>query len=447
MTPWRRWAFAVALVLAPYASCPAPAEDEAIEARKRDLAGVEQRVQDLEQDLEARRGRRQSLLAELERRERDIADLANAGRQLEAMIREQERALGELEAQLESERRELQRQRADLGDLLRSAYAMGRGDRIRMLLNQEDVARLSRVMSYYGSLNRYRTERIEDVTARARRLEGLSREAAEETERLSRLAGRQDDTRLRLLAANAERTTLLAALDQTISTEQERVADLRADAEGLRQLVEHLERRARALPEAEVRQESIADRRGRLVWPLQGGNLRARFGRPKGDGGQQWDGVVIAVPEGAEVRAVHHGRVAYADWLRGFGLLIIIEHDDGYMTLYGHNQTLLKEQGEWVAADDVIALSGGSGGRQSAGLYFAIRHDGRPLNPEHWCQGRSTAGRRWGSASGPGVASEAAEHTVDSSIQQSSRARGRAEKACSCDSALSRSIQVAVISK
>lgn len=422
MTACRHRAFVVVLALAPSVSDAAGAEEEAIEARKRDLAGVEQRVEELEQDLDARRSHRLSLLAELERSERDIADLANAGRQLEAMIGEQERALEELETQLESERRELKRQRSALGDLLRSAYAMGRGDRIRMLLNQEDVARLSRVMSYYGALNRYRTERIENVAARAHRLEGLSREAAAETERLSRMAARQEDTRRRLLAAKAQRETLLAALEQTISTEQERVADLKADAEGLRQLVEHLERRARALPEAEVRQETIADRRGRLVWPLQGGELLARFGRPKDGGDQHWDGVVIAVPEGAEVRAVHHGRVAYADWLRGFGLLIIIEHDDGYMTLYGHNQTLLKEQGEWVAEDDVIALSGGSGGRRSAGLYFAIRHNGRPLDPEHWCRGRGTAGRGRGAVPGPSVASRAAEHTLDSSIQKSSHA-------------------------
>jgi murein DD-endopeptidase MepM/ murein hydrolase activator NlpD len=95
------------------------------------------------------------------------------------------------------------------------------------------------------------------------------------------------------------------------------------------------------------------------------------------------------VEEGAEVRAVHNGRVAYADWLRGFGLLLIIEHDEGYMTLYGHNQTLLKEPGEWVAAGDTVALSGSSGGREAPGLYFAIRHRGRPLNPEQWCRGRS----------------------------------------------------------
>jgi septal ring factor EnvC (AmiA/AmiB activator) len=120
--------------------------------------------------------------------------------------------------------------------------------------------------------------------------------------------------------------------------------------------------------------------------------LRSRYDSPKDDGNQRWDGVVLGADEGSEVRAVHQGQVAYADWLRGFGLLLIIEHDEGYMTLYGHNQTLLKEPGEWVAAGDAVALSGSSGGRASPGLYFAIRHRGRPLNPEQWCRGKPSRG-------------------------------------------------------
>jgi murein DD-endopeptidase MepM/ murein hydrolase activator NlpD len=113
--------------------------------------------------------------------------------------------------------------------------------------------------------------------------------------------------------------------------------------------------------------------------------------------------VVLAAEEGAEVRAIHHGRVAYADWLRGFGLLLVIEHDDDYMTFYGHNQTLLKEPGEWVAAGETIALSGSSGGRLSPRLYFAIRHRGRPLNPEHWCRHTGGSGRKSSAISSPAM--------------------------------------------
>lgn len=361
-------------------------EDDAIETHKRDLEDVERRVQDLEQELGTRRGRRQVLLAELEQHERNIADLARAGHQLTTMVSEQERALQDLSRRLAVERGALDRERGALGSLLRSAYATGRGDRVRMLLDQEDPERLSRVISYYGYLNRFRLKRIEGVVRRARKLQGLTREAEEEKTRLTMLARKQDETRERLTAAQDERAALLTALEQTIATAEEGVASLRTEAREMRLLLEQLERQALVLPEADLSQESLKHYRGALAWPLAGARLLSRYGTPKGDGAQRWDGVVLGAEEGAEVRAVHHGRVAYADWLRGFGLLLIIEHDDGYMTLYGHNQTLLKEPGEWVAAGETVALSGSSGGRTSPGLYFAIRHRGRPLNPEQWCR-------------------------------------------------------------
>jgi len=363
----------------------AAAEDGNIDARRHDLEQVEQRVESLEQDLEARRSSREVLLAELEQRERDIANLALAGRQLTDMIQAQQRTLKELEGRLEGERNALASERAGLAGLLRSAYALGRGDRIRLLLDQEDLAKLSRVLSYYGYLNRYRLERLEAAAARARRLEALTRETADETARLAQLAARQEETRNRLAQARAQRALLLENLEQTIASGEDRVSALRAEAEGLRSLIEQLERQASALPEQEVRQAPIGEQRGRLGWPMPPNRLIAVFGTAKADTGQAWDGVLIAAPEGTEVRAVHPGRVVYADWLRGFGLLTIIEHDEGYMTLYGHNQTLLKEPGEWVAAGDSIALSGASGGLSDAGLYFAIRHRGRPLDPQQWC--------------------------------------------------------------
>jgi murein hydrolase activator len=372
---------------------PSAADDQAIAVHKRDLIDVERRVQNLEQDLGDRRDRRDILLEELEQSERNIGDLARAGRQLAAMVGEQERALQGLRDRLSVEQVALERERDALGSLLRSAYATGRGDRIRMLLDQEDPNRLSRVMSYYGYLNRFRLKRIGAVALRARKLQGLTREAEEEKTRLTMLARKQDETRERLTAAQNERFALLSALEQTIATAQESVASLRTEAREMRVLLEELERRARLLPEADLSQESLKNLRGNLPWPLPAARPLSRYGAPKGDGSQRWDGVVLAAEEGAEVRAVHPGRVAYADWLRGFGLLIIIEHDDGYMTLYGHNQTLLKEPGEWVAASDVIALSGSSGGRTSPGLYFAIRHRGKPLNPEQWCKRKIGSGR------------------------------------------------------
>lgn len=374
------------------AAAAAPEDEAAMEERRRELADIDRQVQTLEQDLGERRAVREALVEELARRERDIADLARADHQLAAMHEEQAQALADLERRLAAEQATLARERAALAGLLRSAYALGHGQRIRLLLEQEDVSRVSRVMAYYGYLNRHQMERIDAVVTAARRLQALAAEVAEETLRLAQLAERQAGTRQALERAQAEREGLLAELEQTISGTEQRVAVLRSDAEGLKQLLEQLERQARALPEARIAREALSARRGSLTWPVEGNRLLARFGAAKGEGMGRWDGLLIAVPEGTEVRAVHAGRVIYTDWLRGFGLLLVIEHDDGFMTLYGHNQALLKETGEWVAEGDPIALSGSSGGRREAGLYFAIRQHGRPVDPERWCRPRGRAG-------------------------------------------------------
>ena len=391
MTP----AGAVALALLLFSGAlAAQSGADSVEAKRKDLEEMERELETLEADLEARRSSRAVLAAELERRERDMAQLARAGHDLKAMIAEQGRVVADLQRELATERGRLEGERRSIAELLRSIHAFGSREHLRMLLDLEDVARIGRVLSYYGYLNRYRLRRLRSFAERARRLESLRLEASAETQRLARLAARQEETRNRLAVAQAERTGLLADLERTILSRQERFAALREDAEGLRVLVEQLERQAAILPEAEVAREPIGERRGRLAWPLEAATLLERFGDAKGDSGQRWDGVLLAAAEGSPVRAVHHGRVAYADWLRGFGLLIIIEHDDGVLTLYGHNQTLLKEPGEWVDSGETIALSGSSGGRRRPGLYFAIRRQGRPLDPERWCGSASALGRR-----------------------------------------------------
>lgn len=391
-------ALALLSLVSPAASQGLDAGDPGLVERRRDLADVERRARELEQELRVHQGRREDLLSDLEQRERRIADLARARHELTAMIADQEQQLTDLEARLAGARETLDRERAALARLLRSAYATGRGESVRLLLGLEDASRLSRVMSYYDYLNRYRMARIERTLEATRSLDVLSSAARDGSARLRALAEEQDRNRAHLEAAQRERSALLHALERTIASEAQQVDDLHGEARRLRELLDRLEQQALILPEAKVHQVPLAQLRGRLTWPVAGATLLSRFGSPKDDGTQRWDGVLLQADEGAEVRAVHHGRVAYADWLRGFGLLLIIEHGDEYMTLYGHNQTLLVEAGDWVAPGDLIALSGKSGGRPLPGLYFAIRHRGRPLDPEHWCRHRLGHGEGSGDA-------------------------------------------------
>ena len=215
----------------------------------------------------------------------------------------------------------------------------------------------------------------------------MAEQVRQETQRLTVLAQQQEKTRLRLVATHGERNDVLAKLQGTILSGRDRIAALEEDAGALRAVIEQLRRSAEILGESGIQQDSIAVKRGRLQWPTTPAKLLARFGDRKSGNELHWDGVLLASDRGEAVRAVYQGRVVFADWLRGFGLLIIVDHGDGYMSLYGHNETLLKETGEWVGSGDQLALSGASGGQRNPGVYFALRRNGEPLDPAQWCRG------------------------------------------------------------
>lgn len=381
-------------------TCAVSAEDpdEVVTAKEQDLVEIERRVEALGTELSGQNAERQALIAELEERERDIAALALAGRELDQLVREQTRVAAELRERQALEQEALEGELSLLSDLLRTAYAMGRADRLRMLLNQEDPARGTRVMSYFAYLNRERVRRVEAVRGRAERLAQLARDADREAARLRELAERQAQTRDRLVEAKQTRAEVLARLERTIADKEGDVASLRRDAENLRLLIEHLRQRAEIQAELDIGRDPFASHKGRLAWPLLEGRILAGFGAHREGSDLTWDGVLLSAEEGEEVRAVYDGRVVFADWLRGFGLLLVIDHGDTYMSLYGHNETLLKEVGEWVAGGDVIALSGKSGGRGDAALYFGIRHNGKPLDPVGWCRGSAGQGQASGGA-------------------------------------------------
>lgn len=361
------------------------AADPAIEGRERDLRVIEGQVDVLGEELIGRNAQRKALVEELEERERDVAALALAGRELARLVEEQGRTAQGLRDRETLERRALTREIEQLAMLLRTAHAMGRADVLRLLLNQEDPVRASRVLSYFAYFNRDRVNRIRAVESQARRLALLAKNAERETARLAELATRQEATRVRLEAAKKGRAKVLAELEQNIATREADLSLLRQDAENLRLLVEHLRQRAQIRAELGLQREPFAQRRGQLSWPLLEARLSAPFGSKKEGSELLMDGVLLVAREGEEVRAVYDGRVVYADWLRGFGMLLVIDHGDGYMTLYGHNEALIKEIGEWVAAGEVVALSGNSGGRAGPILYFAIRRHGEALDPAAWC--------------------------------------------------------------
>ncbi len=382
----------LAWVLVSITGIAMPATDEALNSRSKDLQAIQRRVESLGRELIDQQADRRALIEELEAREREVAKAAVTSRELERTVTEQTRVAEALRVRHLEESEILEQELAIWADLVRTAYVMGRADRLRLLLNQEDTAQASRILSYFAYLNREQLNRITAIQTRVERLTRLAHNADREAARLIELAQLQDTALLRLEAARQERAAILGRLEASIAGRTDDLQTLERDAESLRLLVEHLRQRAQISAELEIHREPFPARRGRLAWPLLQGNVLAQFGAPKEDSELRWDGVLLAAREGEEVRAVHDGRILHADWLRGFGLVLVIDHGEGYMSIYGHNEALLKEAGEWVASGEVIALSGNSGGRPEPVLYFAIRHKGKPLDPAGWCGGQAHQG-------------------------------------------------------
>ncbi len=360
---------------------PVLADDEVAKIKEQELEEVRQRISDLKKSMDRAALDRDRLSADLQRAEVDIAEQRQRLEDLERERVSSEKRRRELDVAIDEHETALEREAAALGDQLRAAYMSGRQERLKLLLNQQDPATLGRVMRYYGYLNGYRRDNIETVAAKIRELAEFRRQAALEEAELERIAGERNAELAELDAAQERRRKLLAALTERIESEGREIERLGAQERDLQRLIAEL---ASILSDYPITSEDpFAAHKGRLTWPVAG-SLLHDFGQPRASGQLTWNGVVLAAPRGREVRAVYHGRVAFADWLAGLGLLVIVDHGDGYMSLYGYNETLVKNTGDWVAPGDVIATVGDSGGQQQAGLYFEIRQNTRPLNPRQW---------------------------------------------------------------
>jgi septal ring factor EnvC (AmiA/AmiB activator) len=261
----------------------------------------------------------------------------------------------------------------------------GKQERIRMLLNQQDPATLGRLMAYYRYLNDFRADNIDTVTRHIRELDALRANIAAEEARVARLARERYDELGELNAAQDRRRDLLASLRKRMADEGQEVERLAAQEKDLSRLIAELTSILSDYPISS--EDPFSDHKGRLTWPVAG-ILRHDFGQPRAGGSVRWNGVVLAAPRGREVRSVYHGRVVFADWLAGMGLLVIVDHGEGYMSLYGYNETILKNAGDWVAPGDVLATVGDSGGQSDTGLYFEIRSQTLPVNPRRWVSRR-----------------------------------------------------------
>jgi septal ring factor EnvC (AmiA/AmiB activator) len=379
MTP--RTLLAAALVVTATIALAQDSHEEIAKVKEQELEEVRARISELKESMDAIAKERDRLTAELQDIEVQIAEHRSRLKEIE---RDQAWTAGRkqaLEKELADRQAHLDAESEALAAQVRAAYMSGSQEKIRLLLNEQDPATLGRLMAYYRYLNEYRASNIGAVMEEIRKLEELNSQIAAEAARLDQLAKSRYDELGRLDGSQQSRKTLLASLKQKMATEGAEVERLAAQEQDLTRLIAELSSILSDYPITS--EEPFSRHKGKLTWPVAGA-LVHDFGQPRAGGQLKWNGVVLAAGRGREVRAVYHGRIAFADWLAGMGLLVIVDHGEGYMTLYGYNETILKNTGDWVAPGDVIATVGDSGGQAQTGLYFELRQGTKPVNPRQW---------------------------------------------------------------
>ncbi len=272
------------------------------------------------------------------------------------------------------------RQEHILAQQLRAAYTTGQHDYLKLLLNQDQSEKIQRTISYYQYLNQARTKEIDSFQVTIAQLLEVSTEHQKQIEYLQQLKDEQLQQDAQFRASKAQRNKTLKKLGQKLLSSQQQLNKLKAEENNLNQALKKLS----AIIQAEIDLTGLSKLKHKLSWPVKGRMLH-RFGTRK-QGYLKWKGVLITAPISRQVQTIHNGTVLFSDWLKGYGLLTVIDHGNGYMSLYAHNQTLLKSVGDRVETGEPIALIGQSGGLEQSGLYFEIRHQGKALNPKLWCR-------------------------------------------------------------
>ncbi|MBF7728543.1 murein hydrolase activator EnvC family protein [Pseudomonas sp. N040] len=392
---------------------PALADERAdaqrqLEQASKDIAELQQLMQQLQKE-------KSSVQQALQKTETEMGTLEKQVRDLQQELKDSESEL----KRLDDEQKKLQSARQEQQKLIaiqvRAAYQGGDQEPLRLLLNQQQPEKFSRTLTYYEYLGKARLEQLATFNETLRQLANVEQAIVIQQTRLQQQKATLEEQRAQLAGLRQERRNALAKLNKEYSARDRRLKERQQEQEALAAVLKSIEatlaRQAREAEEA--RQQALlaqqaspateaggplvsaagsayagpmSKARGQLPWPVNG-RLVARYGSARGgDSRSTWDGVMISAAAGSPVKAVYGGRVVFADWLRGAGLLVIVDHGDGYLTLYGHNQSLLKNAGDLVKAGEAISTVGNSGGQETPALYFAIRQQGRPTNPAQWCR-------------------------------------------------------------
>ncbi len=367
-------------------SAPGYSAPEDLRKHQTQLRSLHHRIAEIEADMTATESEANRLQNELRRHETTINEALKNVRDLEHKISRKMRSLSKLNARRAERQAEFAEQKRLLHSQIVSAFLTSKNDYVKLLLNQQDPAQLGRVLVYHDYFNQARKQRLHALRTTLREIGEFEVAIGSETGELETLRNGQEN-RLKELERTAQaRKTILAELKQQLQAQGNELQQLRMDEQHLNDLIKQLQRAVAAAPVEEAGARPFQQLKGKLSWPVPG-KLLQRFGTPRNGGYLKWNGVVLKAAPGTQVRAIAHGTVIFSDWFRNMGMLIIIDHGSGFMTLYGHNQAVFKAAGDTVGSGDVIASVGDIG----SGLYFEVRRQGKPLDPHAWCKPESTA--------------------------------------------------------
>ena len=360
-------------------AAPALAQQEVTPAQIEEL---KERIEDIDDWLEDAEEDRSALERRLAATEKNISRLTRERRSLRQQAKQQQQRLRELENKAQELTRKLDRQRDSLKKQIRAAWMEGDAPAVKVLLNEIDPDKIARTMTYYEYLSKDTVDRLEAFRQSLQELRNT--QAAVQSTRVELARTEENVTRRQqeLTESRKERQQTLATLNADIQNRRGEREELESDRKRLENLLEEVQQAINNIPSPNESQP-FGSLRNKLPWPVKG-QVLSRYGERYADGKLRRNGLLIGTGDEAEIRAIHYGRVVFANWLRGFGLITIIDHGDGYMTLYGHSSSLFTSPGDWVDAGEPIAQAGRTGGTDAPALYFEVRHNGKPDNPGRW---------------------------------------------------------------
>jgi septal ring factor EnvC (AmiA/AmiB activator) len=357
-------------------------------AREKQLKTLLRKIDKLKQSIDVKEDNKSSYTKQLKSVERKIGKVNQQISATDKKITAKKSELKALRATRLKHQRQLSQENDYLAEQVYAAFTLGRQERAKLLFSQQNPQALQRNLVYYQYFSNARVALINEVQRNIDKIiatEELIRQAQLDLEQNQKSLGAQ---KKELKVDLGNRKTIVSSLDKELKQQGGSLSMLQDEATQLQNLIKSIEEIFIDAPESEISQKAFAELKGKLAWPVKG-KVKKLFGRNKPQSELRWQGIVIEAPNGRQVKAVSHGRIAFSDWLRGLGNLVIIDHGNSYLSLYGHNESLYKSAGEWVEAGDVISTIGNSGGQNKSGLYFEIRKKGRPQNPTGWCKAKN----------------------------------------------------------